>query len=62
MQASRFVETVEARQGFKIACLEEIAFRNGWIDSDHLHELAKPYGATPYGQYIKDLAVEECMV
>ncbi|KAA1187990.1 glucose-1-phosphate thymidylyltransferase RfbA [Photorhabdus heterorhabditis] len=55
IEASTFVQTVEKRQGFKVACLEEIAWRNGWLDDDHLRETAKSLSKTGYGQYLLDL-------
>ncbi len=55
LEASNFVETIEARQGFKIACLEEIAWRNGWLDSDMILETAKLMEKNSYGQYLFDL-------
>jgi glucose-1-phosphate thymidylyltransferase len=55
LEASQFVETVENRQGYKIACLEEIAFRNGWIDEVSLLKRAKQLGKNGYGQYLKSL-------
>ncbi|MDR3252297.1 MAG: glucose-1-phosphate thymidylyltransferase RfbA [Tannerella sp.] len=51
-EASTFVEVIESRQGLKIACLEEIAYRNGWIDTAKLHALAEPMLKNPYGQYL----------
>ena len=51
-EASTFVEVIERRQGLKIACLEEIAFRNDWIDADKLKLLAQPMIKNPYGQYL----------
>lgn len=51
-EASTFVEVIEKRQGLKIACLEEIAFRNGWIDAEHLRILAQPMSKNQYGQYL----------
>lgn len=54
--ASIFVETLEKRTGMKIACLEELAFENGWIDAEKLRELAKPMIKNPYGQYLLSLA------
>ena len=54
--ASIFVETLEKRTGQKIACLEEIAFENGWIDAAKLRELAKPMIKNQYGQYLISLA------
>ena len=54
-EASTFIEVIEKRQGLKIACLEEIAFRNGWISSDKLRELAQPMIRNQYGQYLLNL-------
>ena len=54
-EASTFIEVIEKRQGLKVACLEEIGYRNGWISRDRLHELAAPVSHTPYGQYLLEL-------
>ena len=54
--ASRFVEVVESRQGVQIACLEEIAFRNGWIDAEKLRNVAEPMARNPYGRYLLKVA------
>jgi glucose-1-phosphate thymidylyltransferase len=54
-EASIFVEVIEKRQGMKIACLEEIAWRNGWITHQQLHALAEPMKANQYGQYLLKL-------
>lgn len=54
-EASIFIEVIEKRQGLKIACLEEIAFRNGWIDAAKLTEVAKPMEKNAYGQYLLSL-------
>lgn len=56
MEASNFIETIEKRQGFKVAALEEIAFRRGFIDANRLRELAQPMRNNAYGQYLIDLA------
>lgn len=56
LQASNFVETIEARQGLKIACLEEIALRQGWISVDDVTKLAKPLEKNQYGQYLLAVA------
>lgn len=56
MEASNFIETIEKRQGFKVAALEEIAFRKGWIDAKRLKELAIPMKNNHYGQYLINLA------
>jgi len=55
LQASSFVETVEARQGLKIACPEEIAYRSGWIDKTALLALAEPLRKSGYGEYLVSL-------
>jgi glucose-1-phosphate thymidylyltransferase len=55
-EASTFVEVIERRQGLKIACLEEIAFRNGWIDTEHLQKSAEPMRNNPYGKYLIKLS------
>ena len=55
LEAGQFVQTIEHRQGFKIACLEEIAFNNGWLNETKLKELAKPLMKNGYGQYILSL-------
>ena len=57
-EASIFVEVIEKRTGLKIACLEDIAFRNGWISAAKLKELAAPMAKNPYGQYLLRLAEE----
>ena len=54
--AARFVEVVESRQGVQIACLEEIAWRKGWITSERLRELAEPMKGSAYGEYMLKLA------
>jgi glucose-1-phosphate thymidylyltransferase len=54
-QATSFIEMVEARQGLKVACPEEIAYRMGYIDADQLRRLAKPMEKTGYGQYLLQL-------
>ncbi|AKA83886.1 glucose-1-phosphate thymidylyltransferase [Pseudomonas synxantha] len=56
LEASTYVQTIEHRQGLKVACLEEIAYENGWIDRDYLLERAKYFGKTGYGQYLYMLA------
>jgi glucose-1-phosphate thymidylyltransferase len=58
MQASNFIATIEQRQGLKIACLEEIAFRKKWIDKNQLKELAEPMSKNQYGQYLLKLIEE----
>lgn len=54
--AARFVEVVESRQGVQIACLEEIAWRKGWITSERLRELAEPMLSSEYGEYMLRLS------
>ncbi|MGA9700000.1 glucose-1-phosphate thymidylyltransferase RfbA [Pseudomonas sp.] len=56
LDASQYVQTIERRQGLKVACLEEIAYGNDWIDRDQLLERAKYFGKTGYGQYLYSLA------
>lgn len=51
-EASTYIEVIEKRQGLKVACLEGIAYRKGWIDSEKMRELAKPMLKNPYGQYL----------
>lgn len=54
-EASTFIEVIEKRQGLKVACLEEIAYKRGWINIDQVHELAKPMIKNGYGQYLMSL-------
>jgi len=54
-EASNFVEVIEKRTGLKVACLEEIAFNSGWINSDKMRELAQPMIKNQYGQYLLSL-------
>jgi glucose-1-phosphate thymidylyltransferase len=56
--ASSYVRAIQDRQGVKISCVEEIAFRNGWISSERLRENAKFYGNTDYGNYLNQIASE----
>ena len=58
LQASNFVETLEKRQGLKIACPEEIAYRLGYIDAAELEALAAPLSKSDYGQYLRDILQE----
>lgn len=56
LEAAQFVETLEKRQGYKVACLEEIAFHNGWLSKDRLLERGKLMAKNSYGQYLLDVA------
>ena len=56
MSAGQFVQVIEARQGLKIACLEELGYRNGWISKDKLMEIAVILDNTPYGKYLNLIA------
>ncbi|AZG74188.1 glucose-1-phosphate thymidylyltransferase RfbA [Shewanella livingstonensis] len=58
LEAATFVETIEKRQGYKIACLEEIAFNHGWLDKLDIARLAKPLLKNNYGQYLLELIKE----
>ncbi len=55
-EASTFIEVIEKRQGLKVACLEEIAYKRGWIDNDQLRKLAQPMIKNDYGKYLIQLA------
>jgi glucose-1-phosphate thymidylyltransferase len=56
LEASSFVQTIEHRQGLKVACLEEIALNNGWLTAQQVSELAKPMLKNEYGKYLQSLA------
>ena len=58
LQASQFIETVEKRQGLKIACPEEVAFRLGFIDRKQLEDLASSMGDNGYQQYLRSILTE----
>ena len=58
LEASNFVKTIQSRQGVMVACPEEIAYRNGWIDKDKIRELAKPLLKSEYGKYLLNLIGE----
>ena len=58
LEASNFIATIQNRQGHYVACVEEIAYRNSWIDKNQLLELAKPLMKTEYGQYLVDISEE----
>ncbi len=55
LEASNFVATIQNRQGFYVSCIEEIAWRNGWINNDQLRQLGKKLEKTAYGQYLSSL-------
>jgi glucose-1-phosphate thymidylyltransferase len=57
--ASNYIRIIEERQGFKISCLEEIAWRMGWIDSRQLLSLADNYGSSPYGEYLRGIVKQK---
>jgi len=59
LQASNFIESIEERQGLKVACLEEIAYRKGYITKAQLAELAKPLLKNQYGQYLMKIMNEK---
>ncbi|OHU90686.1 MULTISPECIES: glucose-1-phosphate thymidylyltransferase RfbA [Pseudoalteromonas] len=59
LEAAQFVETLEKRQGYKVACLEEIAFNNDWLTASQLTQLAQPLLKNSYGQYLLELAKAE---
>ena len=58
LQASNFIETIQERQGNYVACIEEIAYRNGWITKEELIKLAEPLLKTDYGKYLVEVAEE----
>jgi glucose-1-phosphate thymidylyltransferase, short form len=55
-EAAEYVKVIETRQGLKISCLEEISYKNGWINRETLLESAEQYGKSPYGQHLKNVA------
>jgi glucose-1-phosphate thymidylyltransferase len=59
LEAAQFVETIENRQGFKIACLEEIGYAQGWLSEGELIDRANKLKKTGYGQYLLDLMKEK---
>lgn len=58
LEASNFVKTIQSRQGVMVACLEEIAYKNGWISKEKVEQLAKPLLKSHYGEYLMDLIKE----
>lgn len=56
LEASNFVATIQKRQGFYVSCIEEIAWRQGWIDTEQLQRLGQELGQTAYGRYLTELA------
>ena len=58
-QAASFIQTLEERQGFKVACVEEIAYRNGYINAEQLEALARPLAKSTYGKYLLNLLKQE---
>jgi glucose-1-phosphate thymidylyltransferase len=58
LEASQFIQTIERRQGLKVACPEEIAWRSGWINDEALEQLARPLAKSGYGQYLLDILRE----
>jgi glucose-1-phosphate thymidylyltransferase len=58
MQAAAFVQAVEERQGIKVGCIEEVAFREGYIDGTQLRVLAEPLRKSGYGEYLLDVLAE----
>jgi len=61
LEASQFIATLERRQGLKVACPEEIAWRRGWIDADQVRCLAQPLAKNGYGQYLLRLLDERVL-
>ena len=59
IEASNFIETIEHRQGFKIACPEEISYRSGFIDIEQMARLAEPLAKNNYGRYLLRLVEDE---
>ena len=58
LEAAQFVETIEKRQGYKVACLEEIAFNNGWLTAEQILEIGQSMSKNDYGQYLMSLVSE----
>lgn len=62
LQASNFIQTIEARQGLKVSCIEEIAYKRGFIDKKQLLKLAEELSKNQYGRYLKNIAKEKILV
>jgi glucose-1-phosphate thymidylyltransferase len=58
LEACTFIETIEKRQGLKVACIEEVAYRMGYIDADQVRELAEPMAKNGYGEYLLQIIDE----
>ncbi len=58
LEASNFVATIQNRQGFYVSCIEEIAWRNGWISGEQLHALGERISKTAYGRYLMELVTK----
>jgi glucose-1-phosphate thymidylyltransferase len=59
IEAGSFVQTIEHRQGLKVACLEEIAYSQGWLSADQVRELAKPLSKNEYGKYLQTIVLQD---
>ncbi|MGH8553329.1 MAG: glucose-1-phosphate thymidylyltransferase RfbA, partial [Methylococcales bacterium] len=59
LDASQFIATLEQRQGLKVACPEEIAYKNNWVDAHQLEALARPLAKNNYGEYLMRLLRED---
>ena len=59
--SGEFVQTIETRQGHKIACLEEVAYNNGWLSRDQLQSIGKKFSNSSYGKYILSLLSESVL-
>ena len=58
LEASNFIQTIEKRQGLKVACIEEIAFNLGYIDAKQLNNLVKDISTTEYGKYLSNVLIK----
>lgn len=61
-EASNFIATLQKRQGLMVACPEEIAYRQGWIDADRLEKMARPLMKSGYGKYLMQLLSNESSI